>query len=66
MLSKASSGERCAPHNFVLLVMLQGTPCLPRHVSHHVRNEIDHGKISFETNRGTAVSTRMISLTWRH
>ena len=51
LLLKANSRACCAPHNSV--------PC-------HVPNEIDYGKINFETNSGTAVSTRMTSLTWRH
>ena len=41
MLLKASSGERCAVRNFVLLATLRGTPhCVSRRVS----NEIDYGK----------------------
>ena len=33
--------------------------CLPHCVPCHVPNEIDYGNINFETNSGTAVSTRM-------
>ena len=40
--------------------------CSPHCVPHCVPNEIDYGKINVETNSGTAVSTRMTSLTWRH
>ena len=67
VLLNASSGEHCAPCNFVLLVTLGGTcVCLIVYLPHCVPNETDYGKINVETNSGTAVSTRMTSLTWRH
>ena len=53
VLLKASSGQRCAPHNYALLVTF-------------VSSEIDNGKVNVETNSGTTVSTRTTSLAWRH
>ena len=45
MLLKLSSGECCAPHNFVVLATLQGTR-VPR-VPHCLPNEIGYGKIGY-------------------
>ena len=50
MLQKTSLGERCAPCNFVLLVMLGGTLGLPHRVPGGVPNLVDYGKINVETN----------------
>ena len=58
MLLKASSGECCAPRNF----LLRRYTCSPHRVPQHVPNEIDYVKINVETNLSTAVSTRMTSL----
>ena len=56
VLLKASSGEHCAPRNFVLLVTLRGMyKCLPHRVHRHVRNEIDYRKKNVEINSGIAV-----------
>ena len=51
LLSKPSSGERCAPSNFVLLCVLQGIlvrlTCWPHLVPRRAPNEIGYGKIGY-------------------
>ena len=56
MLLKASSAEHCAPSNFVLLLTLGGT------LIHLIMYFTVY---QAETNSGTVVSTKTISLTWR-
>ena len=56
MLLKASSAEHCAPCNFVLLLTLGGT------LIHLIMNFTVY---QAETNSGTVVYTKIISLTWR-
>ena len=50
VLLKPSSGEHCAPCNF----LLRRYTCSPHHVPHHVPNEIDYVKINVDTNLSTA------------
>ena len=44
MLLKPSSGERCDPRGFVLLVTLEGTRCSPLRVPRRAPNETGYGK----------------------
>ena len=56
VLLKASSGDRCAPHNFVLCDVRRYM-CLSHHVPCHVPNEIYYGNINDDTNSDTVAST---------